>query len=263
MMIVTAGMIGAGKSTLTTEIAKTFNTEPFYEEVDNNPILDKFYEDPKRWAFSLQIYFLNKRFKAIKQALSHDNNVLDRSIYEDALFTKINNQQGNISDIDMNIYNELLSNMMEELQGLPKKAPDLLVYLEADFETILEHIKHRGRDYEQWDNDPALLEYYRTLWEQYEQWYEDYNYSPKMKIKVEDYHPDDEESLNKVMNDIANKLYDIRFSNNKCVIKIDERHSAKESSCQRLDENCVRVQHFDQVEYMNIIEFIRRAKVVK
>lgn len=256
-MIVTAGMIGAGKSTLTEIIAETFGTEAFYEEVDNNPILDKFYEDPKRWAFSLQIYFLNKRFKAIKKALSHNNNVLDRSIYEDALFTKINNEQGNISDIDMNIYNELLGNMMEELKGLPKKAPDLLIYLDADFDTILEHIKTRGRDYEQCDDDPELYEYYKTLWTQYRQWYEDYDYSPKMVIDVDSYHPDNPESINRVMNKIACKLFDIHFSNGKAMI------DGREATVGDLFNNIVKVDVEGNVNYMHILDFIRKAEVVK
>lgn len=256
MMLVTAGMIGAGKSTLTEIIAETFKTQAFYEEVDNNPILDKFYEDPEKWAFSLQIYFLNKRFKAIKQALSDDNNVLDRSIYEDALFTQINNEQGNISDVDMRIYNELLDNMMEELKGLPKKAPDLLIYLDADFDTILEHIKTRGREYEQCDNDPELLEYYRTLWEHYSEWYENYNYSPKMKIKVESYDPKDENSVFSVMTQIALKLFEVRFSDGKALV------NGKECTVELEPKNIVKVQYFDEVKYYHIQDFIPVAEVL-
>lgn len=186
-MIVLAGMIGAGKTTYTQALAEHLGTEPFYESVEDNPILDKFYDDPKRWAFSLQIFFLNKRFKAIKQALTDDNNVLDRSIYEDALFTYVNVEQGNIEKSNFKIYLELLENMMEELNSLEKKAPDLLIYLDGSFETILAHIKKRNREYEQWDNDPELLEYYRLLWNKYKGWYESYDKSPKMCINIDEY----------------------------------------------------------------------------
>lgn len=243
-------------TTITNIIAETFGTQAFFEEVDDNPILDKFYEDPEKWAFSLQIYFLNKRFKAIKQALSDDNNVLDRSIYEDALFTQINNEQGNISDVDMRIYNELLDNMMEELKGLPKKAPDLLIYLDADFDTILEHIKTRGREYEQCDNDPELLEYYRTLWEHYSEWYENYNYSPKMKIKVESYNPKDENSVFSVMTQIALKLFEVRFSDGKALV------NGKECTVELEPKNIVKVKYFDEVKYYHIQEFISKAEVL-
>lgn len=210
-MIVLAGMIGAGKSSYTEMIARKLGTEAFYEEVDNNPILDKFYEDPKRWAFSLQIYFLNKRFRSIKQALFDANNVLDRSIYEDALFTRVNNMQGNISDVDLDIYNDLLENMMQEIDSLPKKAPDLLIYLDASFETILAHIKKRGRSYEQVDNDPELLEYYKLLYNEYQTWFDDYHYSPKIKISVDEYDiVEDPENEDRVMKIIEQALEDAR-----------------------------------------------------
>lgn len=210
MMLVCAGMIGVGKSTLTGILAEHFGTQAFYEEVEDNPILDKFYEDPKKYAFLLQIYFLNNRFGSIKLALKHNNNVLDRSIYEDALFTYVNHIQGNISFEELSTYLSTLDNMMEELEGMPKKAPDLLIYLDAEFDTILDHIKKRGRDYEQIEDNPELLDYYKLLWEKYKGWYEDYGYSPKMKIKVEDYDPDDEESVAKVIKQIEDKLAEVR-----------------------------------------------------
>ncbi|WP_239992556.1 deoxynucleoside kinase [Trichococcus alkaliphilus] len=184
-MLVMAGMIGAGKSTYTEMISRRLGTEAFFESVDYNPILDKFYDNPQKWAFSLQIYFLNTRFRSIKAALTDDNNVLDRSIYEDALFTRVNHLQGNISQEEMDIYNDLLANMMEELEGMPKKAPDLLIYLDGSFETILDHIRKRGREFEQIEDDSELLAYYELLFKNYEQWYQEYDQSPKIKINID------------------------------------------------------------------------------
>nr|OTP54126.1 deoxyguanosine kinase [Enterococcus termitis] len=89
-MIVLAGTIGAGKSSLTEIISEHLGSDAFYESVDDNEVLPLFYADPKKYAFLLQIYFLNKRFDSIKQALSHENNVLDRSIYEDSLLFHLN-----------------------------------------------------------------------------------------------------------------------------------------------------------------------------
>ncbi|PTQ80934.1 deoxyadenosine/deoxycytidine kinase [Trichococcus patagoniensis] len=180
-----AGMIGAGKSTYTEMISRRLGTEAFFESVDYNPILDKFYDNPQKWAFSLQIYFLNTRFRSIKAALTDDNNVLDRSIYEDALFTRVNHLQGNISKDEMDIYNDLLANMMEELEGMPRKAPDLLIYLEGSFEKILEHIRKRGREFEQIEDDPELLAYYELLYNNYEQWFQEYDQSAKIKIDID------------------------------------------------------------------------------
>lgn len=186
-VIVLAGMIGAGKSTYTEMISSQLGTQAFYESVDYNPILDKFYDNPKKWAFSLQIYFLNARFRSIKGALRADHNVLDRSIYEDALFTYVNHLQGNISVEELAIYNDLLENMMEELEGVPKKSPDLLVFLDGPFEMILNRIQERGRDFEQIDDNPELLAYYRLLFDNYQQWYENYNHSAKIKINIDDF----------------------------------------------------------------------------
>lgn len=206
-----AGMIGAGKSTYTEMISRRLGTEAFFESVDYNPILDKFYDNPQKWAFSLQIYFLNTRFRSIKAALTGDNNVLDRSIYEDALFTRVNHLQGNISQEEMDIYNDLLANMMEELEGMPKKAPDLLIYLDGSFETILDHIRKRGREFEQIEDDSELLSYYELLFKNYEQWYQEYDQSPKIKINIDTFdivnNSGDEE---KVMNIIENALLEVR-----------------------------------------------------
>ncbi|HQZ19462.1 MAG: deoxynucleoside kinase [Trichococcus flocculiformis] len=210
-MLVMAGMIGAGKSTYTEMISRRLGTEAFFESVDYNPILDKFYDNPQKWAFSLQIYFLNTRFRSIKAALTDDNNVLDRSIYEDALFTRVNHLQGNISQEEMDIYNGLLANMMEELEGMPKKAPDLLIYLDGSFETILDHIRKRGREFEQIEDDSELLSYYELLFKNYEQWYQEYDQSPKIKINIDTFdivnNSGDEE---KVMSIIENALLEVR-----------------------------------------------------
>lgn len=184
-VIVLAGMIGAGKSTYTKMISEELGTEAFYESVDDNRILEMFYADAKRWAFSLQIHFLNTRFKSIKEAFSNQNNVLDRSIYEDALFTKINYIQGNMSEAEFDTYISLLDNMMEELDGMEKKSPDLLIYLDGSFEAILNRISKRGRSFEQVEDNPELLAYYKLLHQNYEEWYQDYDKSPKMRINIE------------------------------------------------------------------------------
>lgn len=186
MMIVLSGMIGAGKSSLTTILAEHLGTQAFYEQVDDNPVLPLFYADPKKYAFLLQIYFLNKRFASIKRALADDNNVLDRSIYEDSLFFHINADMGRATEQEVQVYDELLDNMMEELPyAAHKKAPDLLVHLEISYDKMLEHIKKRGRSYEQPENDSSLVGYYHNLLDRYDDWYQNYNYSPKMQINCD------------------------------------------------------------------------------
>ena len=210
MVIITAGMIGVGKTTLTGKIADHLGTQAFFEPVGENPVLPLYYKDPKQYGFLLQIYFLNKRFSMIKKALSDDNNVLDRSIYEDALFTKENNAEGNISDTELGVYLTLLDNMMNDLKQLPKKAPDLLVYAATDFNTILYRIKKRGRDYEQFDNNPELESYYYKMWTAYRKWFDEYDVSPKIKVDLQKYDLENPQNVQLVLDQIDQALTDIR-----------------------------------------------------
>ncbi|EHJ55856.1 hypothetical protein HMPREF9318_01707 [Streptococcus urinalis FB127-CNA-2] len=182
MLIVLAGTIGAGKSSLAAALGEHLGTEVFYEAVDNNPVLDLYYQDPKKYAFLLQIFFLNKRFKSIKEAYKADNNILDRSIFEDELFLKLNYKNGNVTKAELDIYQELLANMLEELEGMPKKRPDLLIYIDVSFEKMIERIEMRGRSYEQIEGNPDLYTYYKQVHGEYPEWYENYDVSPKMTI---------------------------------------------------------------------------------
>ncbi|MGJ8731245.1 deoxynucleoside kinase [Listeria aquatica] len=205
-VIVLAGMIGAGKSSYTELIARELGSIAFYESITDNRILEKFYDDPSRWAFALQIYFLNTRFRSIKAALRDENNVLDRSIYEDALFTQINYEEGNISSPEMDTYLDLLDNMMEELGTLPKKAPDLMIYLRGSLETVLERIKKRGRPYEQIDENPSLLEYYTRLHARYDSWFESYDKSATLVFDIDQIDITNSEDAYEVMQAIRTKL---------------------------------------------------------
>lgn len=182
-MIVLSGTIGAGKTSLTQLIAAHLGSQAFYESVDNNPVLPLFYKDPKKYAFLLQIYFLNKRYDAIKAASAHDLDVLDRSIFEDSLLFKLNADLGRATQTEFDVYDSLLQNMMQDLDFAPhQKAPDLLIHISVSFDTMLARIAKRGRDYEQIANDPSLFNYYKALNERYVDWYENYDKSPKMQI---------------------------------------------------------------------------------
>lgn len=182
-VIVLAGTIGAGKTSLTTELAKHLGSRAFFESADDNEVLPLFYADPEKYAFLLQIYFLNRRFESIKQALQQDNNVLDRSIYEDSLLFHLNADLGRASAIEVGVYDELFQNMMEELPyAAYKKHPDLLVHIKVSFETMLSRIQKRGRSYEQLEFDPTLYDYYKELNQRYEDWFDQYDASPKIQI---------------------------------------------------------------------------------
>lgn len=190
-VIVLAGMIASGKSTVSARLAQELGSKLMIEPVDQNPILPLYYKDKEKYAFLLQIYFLNERFKLIKEALTNNKNVLDRSIYEDELFTRINLMEGNISQVEYDIYADLLANMLEEIKDMPKKSPDLLVYLDISFDKFLDNLAKRGRDFEQIDESTEKgkkdLAYFKTLHKEYQSWYENYSYSDKIAIDMNKY----------------------------------------------------------------------------
>jgi deoxyadenosine/deoxycytidine kinase len=179
--IVIGGMIGLGKTSVADTLKAHFQnkgieSKVFYETVDDNPILPLYYEltpeelDAKRIPFLLQLFFLNKRFKTVKDCINWKEptyTIQDRSIYEDWYFAYVNKNLGRISELEFKIYEELVENMMEELKELPKKAPDLMVYLKGSFDTVIDRIMSRGRSFE---INPELKEYYFEVWKGYDEW---------------------------------------------------------------------------------------------
>ncbi|MTT30528.1 deoxynucleoside kinase [Terrilactibacillus sp. BCM23-1] len=201
-------MIGLGKTSVSTLLGNALNSPVFYESVDDNPILPLFYSETvdtvqaNRYPFLLQLWFLNSRFDSIKKASHHPCSILDRSIYEDWYFAKVNKDLGKISDLEFQIYEDLLHNMLGEIDGLPKKAPDLMIYLKGSFETVIKRINLRGRDYEQ---DAALIDYYKKLWEGYDDWlYYHYQASDALVIDMDQIdiinNPEDAQHLIKTVN---------------------------------------------------------------
>ncbi|WP_125981342.1 deoxynucleoside kinase [Loigolactobacillus iwatensis] len=207
-MIVLAGTIGAGKTSLTTLLAQRLHTKAFYESVDDNPVLPYFYKDPKKYAFLLQIYFLNKRLAQLKLADQQSESVMDRSIFEDSLLFHLNADLGRATETEVGVYDSLMKNMMQELPHTTyKKKPDLLIHINISFETMLTRIQKRNRPYEQIDQDPTLYNYYLKLNQRYNTWYEDYHESPKMQINGDrlDF-VEDELARKKVLTLIEQKL---------------------------------------------------------
>lgn len=174
-------MIGLGKTSVADTLKAHFEhigieSKVFYEVVDDNPILPLYYEltpeqlEAKRIPFLLQLFFLNKRFKTVKDCMYWKNpiyTIQDRSIYEDWYFAYVNKKLGRISDLEFQIYEDLVDNMMEELKQLPKKAPDLMVYLKGSFDTVVDRIMDRGRSFE---INPELEAYYFEVWKGYDEW---------------------------------------------------------------------------------------------
>ena len=158
-----AGNIGVGKTTFTKMICEKYNWDPHFEIVIDNPYLEDFYKEMKKWSFHLQIFFLSKRFQVQKKISSLTQTIVqDRTIYEDAqIFARSIYEIGNMSKRDWDNYNELFNEMTSYL-----KKPDLIVYLKASTDTLIDHIKSRGRDYEK----NIDLEYLHLLNIHYDRW---------------------------------------------------------------------------------------------
>ena len=196
MHIAVAGNIGSGKTTLTGLLAKHYGWEAQYEDVDDNPYLNDFYEDMQRWSFNLQIYFLNSRFSQIVSIRQSNKTVIqDRTIYEDAyIFAPNLHSMGLMSTRDFENYFALF-NLMSSLI----EPPDLLIYLRASIPTLVNQINNRGRKYE----NNIRLDYLRRLNERYEAWVETYNLGRLLIIDADNYNfPDSREDLSKVIDKI-------------------------------------------------------------
>ena len=199
MVIVIDGVVGAGKSTLAQKVSDKLGI-PIYEELQNQTtlnLLEEFYKDKKRWAFTLQIHFLNERFKMIKEIHKNGGGILDRSIFGDRIFASMLNEDGYMTDDEFFTYNTLLNNMLEHA-----KEPTLLVYIDCDLETAMSRIKKRGRDMEQSVDEV----YWKRLNQKYKEWYDTYDISNKFSIDAKSYHPNNEQDIDNIVQKIKSIL---------------------------------------------------------
>ena len=177
MYVAVSGNIGSGKTTLTEKLAKHYGWTAEYEAVDNNPYLADFYADMQRWAFHLQIYFLNSRFKQLTEIIKRQQTTIqDRTIYEDAYIFAANLYASKLlSERDYQNYLNLFNSMMAYA-----KPPNLLIYLRADIPKLVSQIQKRGRAYE----DAIRLDYLKNLNKHYEDWIGNYKQGNLLIIDV-------------------------------------------------------------------------------
>lgn len=170
--IAIAGNMGAGKTTMVQYLHEHYDVHPVYEPFMDNPYLDDFYKDMKRWAFHSQMYFLTHKFRLHMEIDNTDTEtiVLDRSIYEDAeIFCRNLHRSKKIPKREFETYMELYNTMQQAIQP-----PDLMIYLRCSVRTIKKRIKQRGRASEL-DLDTR---YIRNLNKLYEDWISRYTLSP-------------------------------------------------------------------------------------
>lgn len=177
--IVIDAVVGAGKTSYMEMLSEEMKIPCFQEPVQENPLLDKFYYDRKRYAFPLQIYFLNRRFEMLKQASeAGEPSLMDRSIYGDMIFAKMLYEEGDMEKDEFILYRDLLTNMLDHVE-----APKLMIYLKIDTDSAIERIKKRGRDYEQ----IVERDYWENLNKQYEDYFSNYSLSPLLVIEAAKY----------------------------------------------------------------------------
>jgi deoxyadenosine/deoxycytidine kinase len=201
MHIAVAGNIGSGKTTLTTLLSNHYRWEPHYEDVDDNPYLNDFYEDMQRWSFNLQVFFLNSRFNQVLSIRQSGKTVIqDRTIYEDAhIFAPNLHAMGLMTTRDFDNYFSLFK-LMSKLV-LP---PNLLIYLRASVPTLVNQIQKRGREYE----NTIRLDYLTRLNERYEAWINTYDLGKLLIIDVNnlDFQANPKD-LSKVIDKIDAEIY--------------------------------------------------------
>ncbi|MGQ9595278.1 MAG: deoxynucleoside kinase [Anaerolineae bacterium] len=174
-LILVAGNIGAGKTSLTERLGARLGWKTAFESVADNPYLADFYADMRQWSFHLQIFFLGHRAQQhLALARSPESAIADRSIYEDAhIFARALHHLGNLSERDYQAYRRVFDLVVA---GLPR--PDLLLYLKASPETLLQRIRNRGRDIER----GITLEYLTLLDSFYEEWLQTFDLCPILTI---------------------------------------------------------------------------------
>ena len=163
MHVAIAGNIGAGKTTLTRLLSKHYSWKTHYEDVDDNPYLLDFYKEMQRWSFNLQVYYLNSRFTQILDIKKNTETVIqDRTIYEDREIFAFNlYKTGNMSNRDWKTYNNLFNYMSSFVTE-----PDIIIYLQANTDTLMSRIKNRKREFEK----DMSSEYLHSLNIYYEKW---------------------------------------------------------------------------------------------
>jgi len=160
-----SGLIGSGKSTLATALGEVLKLPVYYEPVIDNVYLADFYQDMQKYAFPLQIFLLNKRFKQQQQIIwQGQGGVLDRTIYEDGVFARMLRDSGKMDERDYRTYMELFQNMSNFMQK-----PNIIVHLDVSPEESYRRITMRSRDCEA----GVPLEYLKDLHAAYEVFIED------------------------------------------------------------------------------------------
>lgn len=178
-IVVVAGNIGAGKTSLTERIGARQGWFTGYESVSDNPYLPDFYADMKSWSFHLQIYFLGHRARQYLELANDPRSAIsDRSIFEDAyIFARALHHLGNLSERDYLSYRRLFDLVVGSLPP-----PNLLIYLKCPVPVLMERIQRRARGIE----TGITAEYLSLLDSFYDDWLRSFDLCPALTIQTGD-----------------------------------------------------------------------------
>jgi len=199
-LVVVAGNIGVGKTSLTERMGDRLGWWTGYESVADNPYLSDFYADMRAWSFHLQVFFLGHRAEQYLEAARDARSaILDRSIYEDTyIFARALHHMGNLSERDYLAYRRLFELVVD---SLPR--PDLLVYLKAPVDVLMERILRRARGIE----TGITTDYLSLLDSFYDEWLGSFDLCPVLTIRTDDLdYVNQPKALEIVTERITNKL---------------------------------------------------------
>ena len=178
-LILVAGNIGSGKTSLTERIGQRLGWHTAYESVADNPYLPNFYKDMKAWSFHLQVYFLGHRARQhLQMAQDPRSTIIDRSIYEDAyIFCRALNHLGNLNELDYQTYLSVFNLLIPTLP-----VPSMLIYLRCPVDVLMARIHQRARDIE----SSISADYLALLESYYDEWMQTFDACPVLTIKTDD-----------------------------------------------------------------------------
>jgi deoxyadenosine/deoxycytidine kinase len=177
-MILVAGNIGSGKTSLTERIGERLGWYTAYESVSDNPYLADFYNDMRAWSFHLQVFFLGHRAQQHIDLWNDPRSaIIDRSIYEDAfIFARALNHLGNLNERDYQTYKQVFEMVVKTLPP-----PSLLVYLKAPVDILIDRIRNRGRSIE----TGITPEYLGLLDSYYDEWIRRFDICPVLTLRTD------------------------------------------------------------------------------
>ncbi len=183
--IAVEGVIGVGKTCLVHRLAHRLNARMILEQVDENPFLPQFYRDPERFSFQVQVFFLLSRFKQQQEIVQRDvftdMVVSDYMFAKDRIFARLN-----LDDQELVLY-ERIAEVLEKAAV----QPDLVIYLQARTDVLMQRIKERGRSFEK----RISREYIEALNDEYNRFFLGYALSPVLVVDTNrvDFRHDDRE----------------------------------------------------------------------